>query len=112
MKDFKKMSNTSDWVTLVKYELTASEAELRNKEEKTAEDFASLKAVFEKFEAAPSAEETKYLNKAYADLCTKNNLSQEDFKLQGAHITIENDKIRGVMNLITIEDNTFKRLLF
>ena len=112
MKDFKKMHKDSEWAALVNYQLSATEKELMDKAEKTDEEMISLGVLHKKFEAVPSAEETEYLNKAYEDLCNRNNLSQEDFKLQGAHITIENNKIRGVLNLITIEDNKFKRLLF
>jgi hypothetical protein len=112
MKDFKKMHKDSEWVALVNYQMSATEKELVDKVEKTDEDLNALRDLHAKFETSPSQEEIEHLNKCYEMLCTRNNLKQEDFNLQGAHITIENNKLRGVLNLITIEGGQFKQLLF
>ena len=40
----------------------------------------------------------------------KNDITKEDINLQGAHITIENEKLRGILNLI--DSNGFKQLTF
>ena len=112
MKDFKKISAESDWVALVNYQLSDAETELINKAEKTEEDIASMGELHARFEEAPSASELELLNAAYRNICNANNISEEDFTLQGGHVTIENNKIRGVVNLITTEDGNFKQLLF
>ena len=110
MKDFKKMHKDSEWVALVNYKLSDAETQLIDKAEKTDEELILLGDLYEKFEENPSEEEKQLLNKVYDSLLDKNDISKDDVNLQGAHITIENNKLRGVLNLI--DNSGFKQLSF
>jgi UDP-2,3-diacylglucosamine pyrophosphatase LpxH len=110
MKDFKKMHKDSEWVALVNYQLSDAEKQLIDKDEKTDEELILLGDIYKKFEKNPSAEEKQLLNKVYDSLLDRNDIGKDDVNLQGAHVTIENDKLRGVLNLI--DSNGFKQLTF
>tara|TARA_R100000935_G_scaffold51760_1_gene78566 strand:- start:82 stop:414 length:333 start_codon:yes stop_codon:yes gene_type:complete len=110
MKDFKKMHKDSEWVALVNYKLSDAETQLIDKAEKTDEELILLGDLYEKFEENPSEEEKQLLNKVYDSLLDKNDISKDNVNLQGAHITIENNKLRGVLNLI--DNSGFKQLSF
>ena len=110
MKDFKKMHKDAEWVALVNYKLSDAETQLIDKAKKTDEELILLGDLDEKFEENPSEEEKQLLNKVYDSLLDKNDISKDDVNLQGAHITIENNKLRGVLNLI--DNSGFKQLSF
>jgi|TARA_R110001592_G_scaffold362842_1_gene678497 UDP-2,3-diacylglucosamine pyrophosphatase LpxH len=110
MKDFKKMHKDSEWVALVNYKLSDAEKQLIDKAEKTDEELILLGDIHKKFEIKPSVKEKQLLSKVYDSLLDRNDIGKEDINLQGAHITIENDKLRGVLNLI--DSNGFKQLSF
>lgn len=110
MKDFEKMHKDSEWVFLVNYQLSDAETQLINKDEKTDEELNLLSSLHKKFKAEASVEEKKLLNEVYESLLDRNNINKEDINLQGAHITIENNKLRGVLNLI--DSAGFKQLKF
>jgi hypothetical protein len=112
MKDFKKMHKDSEWVALVNYQMSATEKELVDKLEKTDEDLNALRDLQAKFETSPSQEEIDFLNEIYDSLLMFHDLSEVDFNLHGAHVTIENNQIRGVLNLVTTQGGQFKQLLF
>lgn len=110
MKDFKKMHKDSEWVALVNYKLSDAEKQLIDKSEKTDEELILLGDIHKKFEKNPSVKEKQLLNKVYNSLLDKNDIGKDDVNLQGAHVTIENDKLRGVLNLI--DSDGFKQLSF
>ena len=110
MKDFKKMHKDSEWVALVNYQLSDTEKQLMDKDEKTDAELLLMGELHRKFESQPSTKEKELLNKVYESLLDRNDISKEDINLQGAHITIENNKLRGVLNLIS--DSGFKQLTF
>lgn len=110
MKDFKKMHKDSEWVALVNYQLSDAEKKLIDKDEKTDEELILLGDIYKKFEKNPSVKEKQLLNKVYDSLLDRNDIGKDDVNLQGAHVTIENDKLRGVLNLI--DSNGFKQLTF
>jgi hypothetical protein len=110
MKDFKKMHKDSEWVALVNYQLSDTEKQLMEKDEKTDAELLLMGELHRKFESQPSTKEKELLNKVYESLLDRNDISKEDINLQGAHITIENNKLRGVLNLIG--DDGFQQLSF
>ena len=110
MKDFKKMHKDSEWVALVNYQLSDTEKQLMEKDEKTEAELLLMGELHKKFESQPSTKEKELLDKVYESLLDRNDISKEDINLQGAHITIENNKLRGVLNLIS--DSGFKQLTF
>jgi hypothetical protein len=110
MKDFQKINKDSEWVALVNYQVSATEQELLDKDEKTEEDLDSLRVLHSKFVTAPTTDEVELLNKIYNNVLLFNDLTENNFDLQGAHITIENNKARGVINVITINGNEFKQM--
>ena len=109
MKDFKKMHKDSEWVALVNYQLSDTEKQLME-DEKTEAELLLMGELHKKFESQPSTKEKELLDKVYESLLDRNDISKEDINLQGAHITIENNKLRGVLNLIS--DDGFEQLRF
>ena len=104
------MHKDSEWVALVNYQLSDTEKQLMEKDEKTEAELLLMGELHKKFESQPSTKEKELLDKVYESLLDRNDISKEDINLQGAHITIENNKLRGVLNLIS--DSGFKQLTF
>ena len=54
MKDFKKMHKNSEWVALVNYQLSDTEKQLMDKDEKTDAELLLMGELHKKFESQPS----------------------------------------------------------
>jgi len=97
IKEFKTIEG-GDWILLVDNALSVEELEFVDKEDKSDDELAQLKELYKKCETAPSETDLAILDKCYDAFIKKENLEDKIIKIAGLHVTLEDDKLRGIFN--------------